>query len=118
MLKSVTSFISFFLIFSSYQNQKKEEIIITYSAISCSCAQWQIVNSKSKEQIYLEKNDGNVIDANKIWDGKTLPLKIKVYGSFKKEIGVPSEMNLKGNPKPARIFKYDKVEVLQYKKSK
>ncbi|MFD1603179.1 hypothetical protein ACFSJW_06235 [Flavobacterium artemisiae] len=113
MRKSILGVISF-LIFASFQSKKEEEIIVLYSAISCSCAQWQIVNSNSKENIYLERSNTKIVDADKIWNGKTLPLKIKVFGNFKEEIGLPAEMKFKGDPKPARVFKYDKIEVIQY----
>jgi hypothetical protein len=113
MRKGILGVIGFWLIFISLQSKKEEEIIVLYSAISCSCAQWQIVSSKSKEPIYLERFNTKIVDADKIWDGKTLPLKLKVSGNFKKEIGLPAEMNFKGNPKPARVFQYNKIEVIQ-----
>lgn len=115
MFKTMALIMSCWLLFGFYQQDKKEEIIIHYAAISCNCAQWTITNSKSKEHIYLERNNNKIIDADKIWDGKTLPLKIKVTGYFKKEKGLPAGINLKGDPKPARVFKYDKIEILKSK---
>ena len=72
-------------IFSS--GRKIETLMLTYYAISCSCAQW-VLNRKSKqdlsksEQIFIEPANEHLINSNNEWDGKTLPYEFKLRGSF------------------------------------
>lgn len=115
MNKIVALFISFFSILTYTQSKKNEDLIVSYSAISCSCAQWKIEKANPKKYIYLEKANDSILDANEIWDGKTLPLKIRVVGKFKTEIGLPNGMSKKGNPKPGLVFVYEKIKIMKYK---
>jgi hypothetical protein len=98
------------LIFLVTGNGQKK-IIASYSAISCPCAQWKVEGER--ENVYLERENGKIPDVNKLWDGKTLPFKVSVEGEFKPGKGIPKGFTKKGEPKPAKIFVYSKIEVLK-----
>ncbi|KQM23390.1 hypothetical protein [Chryseobacterium sp. Leaf201] len=98
-----------FIFLSAGNGQKK--IIASYSAISCPCAQWKV--ESEKEKIYLERENEKIPDVDKLWDGKTLPFKVYLEGKFKSEKGVPKVFKNKGESKPAKIFVYNKLEVLK-----
>ena len=104
-----------FLVFFLYKfsNNERETLILNYSAFSCSCAQWHIEESKKEERIYLEKENEKLININEIWDGETLPFKIKVSGNFKKELGYPKDYKFKGEPKKARVFVYSEIIIME-----
>lgn len=106
----------FLLVFSSAENKTEQTLIVSYSAIECTCAQWKIESKKTKENIYLERTNNQILDANNIWDGKTLPLKLKLKGHFKKQLGIPKNYSTKGNPKPGKIFLYSQIKVLNNEK--
>jgi hypothetical protein len=92
---------------------KDTVITVEYGAVSCTCAQWVIFSKQDREYIYLERVDKRLIEADHIWDGKHLPLNLKLTGSFYKNKGIPSRYReVKGSPYPAKIFKYRKIEIL------
>ncbi|MFY7739922.1 MAG: hypothetical protein ACOVQC_05335 [Flavobacterium sp.] len=101
-----------FFIFGSETN-KEQNLIVSYSAIACSCAQWKIENNNVDENIYLERADDKILDANKVWDGETLPLKFKVKGYFKKQLGVPKDYSSKGKLELGKVFIYSKIEKIK-----
>ena len=90
---------------------RQKKIIASYSAISCPCAQWKVEGEK--ENVYLERESEKIPDADKLWDGRTLPFKVSVEGKFKTGKGIPKDFTKKGDPKPAKIFVYSKIEVLK-----
>jgi hypothetical protein len=101
-------FISAILLLTSNEEKK---IIATYSAISCPCAQWKVKGEK--ENIYLERENKKLAEADKLWDGKTLPFKVTVKGKFKEGKGVPKGYGTKGQPEPAKIFVYSEIKILK-----
>src|SRR5687767_10999527 len=94
-----------------------EYINVSYAAISCSCAQW-VLNPKpnqdlsESEQIYIEPANDSLINPNSDWDGKTLPYQFKLRGSFYTEKGYPENYYAKGDPRPARVFRYTYIKKL------
>jgi hypothetical protein len=88
-----------------------KKIVASYSAISCPCAQWKAAGEK--ENIYLQRENDNLPDANKLWDGETLPFRVAVKGRFKAGKGVPKNFTTKGTPEPAKIFVYSEIEVIK-----
>lgn len=66
-----------------------------------------------KENIYLERENGKIQNVNKLWDGETLPFKVKLTGKFKAGKGIPKDFPTKGEPKAAKIFVYSQVDVLK-----
>jgi hypothetical protein len=94
---------------------KKESITVSYSAISCACAQW-LLEGPGEEHIYLSRADTNLPIADMLWDGLTLPLRLQLKGRFYKETGYPpGYMPVKGDPKPARVFQYSELKVVKAK---
>lgn len=92
---------------------KDTAITVSYGVVSCTCAQWIIFTKQAREYIYLEPADKRLINADGIWDGGHVPLRLKVIGSFYKHKGIPPNYReLKGSPDSARIFKYRKIEIL------
>ena len=55
MNRILSLFISVFSILTYSQSKKNEDIIVSYSAISCNCAHWKIESSNPETYIYLEK---------------------------------------------------------------
>ena len=107
-MTKILAFISIFLILNGI---KQKEIIASYSAISCPCAQWKVEGEN--ENVYLERQNGTIQDVNKLWDGESLPFKVKLKGKFKTGKGIPKDFPTKGERKAAKIFVYSQVEVLK-----
>ncbi|MDN3583395.1 hypothetical protein [Mucilaginibacter flavus] len=92
---------------------KDTVITVMYGAVACTCAQWIIYPTQNREYIYLEQTNKRLIDADHIWDGAHVPLHLKLTGNFDNNKGIPpSFRGAKGNPDPARIFKYTRIEIL------
>ncbi|MFT3794290.1 hypothetical protein [Flavobacterium sp.] len=87
-----------------------QKITVSYAALSCSCAQWKMPDG---EHIYLERANAKLPDAHTLWDGENLPLVVAVTGTFRNKPGWPKGLKFKGNPEPAKVFVYDKIETLQ-----
>ncbi len=73
---------------------KIETLTVSYSAISCPCAQLRIVDTNHKdhadqERIYLSRANIGLPDADYLWDGVTLPFQLELNGRFYKEVGYP-----------------------------
>lgn len=106
-MTKLLTFISIILLLN-FGEQKK--IVASYSAISCSCAQWKVEGEI--ENVYLERQNEKLKDVNKLWDGKTLPFKVSLKGKFKAEKGIPKNFTTKGEQKVAKIFVYSHFEQL------
>jgi hypothetical protein len=126
MLKTLQSrmnyiFINLVFIFSSsfepLDGTAPISLVVSYSAISCSCAQWRLETNdkkKSGERIYLERSSEKLPDAGKLWDGTTLPVRFRVTGNFSSGRAVPENfLHTKGAPEPARIFRYTSIVKLK-----
>jgi hypothetical protein len=92
-------------------------LTLNYNAIACSCAQWS--ESRYNDQperrqfIFLEKGNDKLQDADDLWKGDNLPLRVKVVGQFLPGTGYPKGYHLtKGDPKPAKIFRYISITIL------
>lgn len=91
---------------------------VSYAAIMCTCPQWfetKYANDTSNiEQFYLEPANDNIVSANKLYDGTNLPLRISVTGKFYSKKGYPvNYFPTKGDPEPAKVFRYDKLRIIQ-----
>ena len=103
---------------------KKVTITVSYAAIECGCPQW--VESKLKkrkilgetEYLYLEPTNKRLKSANSLWDGKNLPLTLKVTGRFSSKKETPITYHTKGIPEKARIFWYDNITIVSQRHSK
>jgi hypothetical protein len=93
-------------------------ITVSYAAIACSCPQWfetkyqDVPFLEGVERYYLESTNTSLVNANRLWDGTTLPLTVKLTGQFSKEKELPITYHTKGSPEKARIFWYDKITVV------
>jgi len=96
---------------------KAVTIRVSYAAIECGCPQWfetKFRNEKfltNVERFYLEPTNKTLINANHLWNGKKLPLTLKLVGRFSKEKELPITYNTKTTPERARIFWYNKLTV-------
>lgn len=91
-----------------------ETLTLEYNAISCACAQWCEVrennNAENRSYIYLEPANTAIENADSLWRGDNLPLKIKVKGRFISEKGYPANYQpRKSKPEPARVFRYFEI---------
>jgi hypothetical protein len=108
---------------NEFSNRRRESAIVkdttitvAYGSVACTCAQWiiyPIYPTQNREYIYLQRTNKRLINADDIWDATHVPLHLKLTGSFDKNKGIPpSYQGAKGNPDPARIFKYTRIEIL------
>lgn len=99
-------------------NRREKTLKLSYNAIGCSCAQWSETkfHKKSEKRIYyyLERANSKLIDADKLWNGNSIPLKIEVTGEIITEMGLPTNYkNIKGQAEPGKVFRYTKIKVIQ-----
>ena len=93
-------------------------ITVSYAAIECGCPQWfetKFENEKfleGVERFYLEPVGKDLVNGNRLWDGKHLPLTLQITGRFSKEKLMPVTYYTKGEPEKARIFWYHKINVV------
>lgn len=98
---------------------KLKNLILNYNAIACTCARWSESNKKGNvgksDYYWLEPANKKLIDADQLFDGTHLPVKIIVTGHIVTERGFPKNKNLtKVNENEAgKVFRYTKIEVLQ-----
>jgi hypothetical protein len=93
-------------------------LTLSYNAIGCTCAQWSDTKFDNKpekrELMYLERANNKLLNADTLWHGDNLPLQIQVTGQFVSEAGYPTGYApAKGNPEPAKVFRYRKIKVLK-----
>lgn len=99
-------------------------ITVSYAAIACGCPQWFETKFKDVkflegvERFYLEPVRKNFINANDLWDGRHLPLTLKITGRFSNKKEMPRTYHTKGVPEKARIFWYDKITVVSLSSNK
>lgn len=100
-------------------DSKQTEVtkILSYSTISCTCAQWFDKNKKGEnEYFYLEPVNKNLIKANKLWNGTNLPLIVKVTGNLISENDYPEYFkgqHLNKGAEKGKVFRYNNIEVLK-----
>ncbi len=93
-------------------------IIVSYAAIECGCPQWfeskfqKQSFLKGVERFYLEPTNKTIVNANNLWDGQTLPLRLKLVGRFSDNKELPKTYNSKMIPEKARIFWYNKIDII------
>jgi hypothetical protein len=63
---------------------------------------------------YLEQADASIINADTLFDGVNLPIRLELTGQFYDKVGYPDHFQqLKGSPEPARVFRYKMIKILQ-----
>ncbi len=98
-------------------DSKVETITLIYNAISCTCAQWNETRySDEEDKIYywLEPENEKLTNADTLFDGRNLPVVIKVTGQIVSENGFPKRNLAKAKQDDAgKVFRYTKIEVIQ-----
>ena len=75
------------------------------------------MNTTKAEYIYLERANKRLIKADNLPDGLHTMM-IKVTGYFNAEKGLPRNFPVKGDPAPARVFRYSKIQEIKIKSAK
>jgi hypothetical protein len=94
-------------------------LIVNFGAIACPCAQWietkNISDTSSNHQyFYLEPGNPEIINADTLFNGENFPIKLSLTGQFYNKVGYPENYNPpKGNPEPARVFRYEAIKILR-----
>lgn len=108
-----------YLIDKGILNKEKKTIEVSYTATACTCPQWaETKNIDDTNNIdkyfYLEPADSNLIDADTLFDGSRFPVILSLYGQFYSKEGYPKNyFPAKGEPEPARVFRYKKLKIIR-----
>ncbi len=92
---------------------------VSYAVHACTCPQWfetkkQKPFNEGVEHFYLESASSNLTQADTLFNGINIPLRISVTGQFYKKKGYPANyFPTKGDPEPARVFRYENIKVLE-----
>jgi hypothetical protein len=96
-----------------------ERLKSSYAGISCPCPDWYETKNADKEgdlkeHLYLEPANTSLIQADTLFNGEYFPVIISVTGQFYNKEGYPKNyFATKGDPKPARVFRYSAIEIIQ-----
>lgn len=108
-----------YLVDKGILSSKTTTLDISYAVQSCTCPQWfetkkQKPFNENVEYFYLEPANSKKIQADTLFDGINLPLRIIVTGQFYLKKGYPANyFPTKGDPEPARVFRYNKLRIIQ-----
>ncbi len=99
-------------------DSKVETLTLIYNAISCTCAQWsetrKTENTNQKQNYWLEPANEKLINADSLFNGKNLPVIIKVTGQVVTENGFPKrELAKVGKDEAGKVFRYSIIEIIQ-----
>ena len=98
---------------------KRITLDVSYALHACPCPQWfetkeQKPFNEGVEYFYLETANTNITKADTLFNGINIPIRISVTGQFYSKKGYPANyFPSKGDPEPARVFRYDKIKVLE-----
>ena len=95
---------------------------VGYGAIECTCAQWsetKYSNSmNNRPEFFLEPANPSLINADALYKGDKLGIRVLVTGQFYAKKGFPKNYYpVKGDPAPARVFRYSKIKVISFGKA-
>lgn len=97
---------------------KTKTLDVYYAAISCACPQWFETKNiddtiNGRQHFYLEPAHANLVLADTLFDGMHANLRISVTGRFYTKEGYPANyFPAKGDPEPAKVFRYEKLKVI------
>jgi hypothetical protein len=100
-------------------NAQRITLDVLYAVQSCTCPQWfetkeQKPFNEGVEYFYLETPNSKITQADTLFNGINIPIRISVTGQFYSKKGYPANyFPAKGDPEPARVFRYDKIKVLE-----
>ncbi len=92
---------------------------VSYTVQACTCPQWfetkeQKPFNEGVEYFYLETANSKITKADTLFNGINIPIRISVTGQFYSKKGYPANyFPPKGDLEPARVFRYDKIKVIQ-----
>ncbi len=97
---------------------KIQTLILSYNAISCTCAQWSELkygnNPEKRIRYWLEPANERLLIADTLFDGENLPVQIKVTGQIVSENGFPKRnLSKVGQEEAGKVFRYKRIEVLK-----
>ena len=93
----------------------------SYNAIECTCAQWtETIKGIDTERVYyfMQPANDKLINADKLWKGNNIPLEIQVKGQIVSYSGYPTGYPIKGDSKPAIVFRYTDIKVIENGKAR
>lgn len=95
---------------------KPQILKVQYRAISCTCAQWsEVENSSATEYptgFFLEPGDSSLVIADNLFEGDNFPVQVTVIGQFYAKEGYPKGYRPdKGDPIPAKVFRYTRIVI-------
>jgi hypothetical protein len=94
-------------------------LTVAYAVRGGPGAQWvqsKTMNDTSiyRNYFYLERADPSIINADTLFNGINLPIRLELNGQFYDKIGYPEHYQfIKGSPEPARVFRYKTIKILQ-----
>lgn len=100
-------------------NGHTKTLDVSYAVQACTCPQWfetkeQKPFNEGVEYFYLETANSKITKADTLFNGINIPIRISVTGQFYSKKGYPSNyLPTKGDPEPARVFRYDKIKIIQ-----
>lgn len=92
---------------------------VSYAVQACTCPNWFETNKQTPyndgvEYYYLEPANSKTTIADTLFNGINVPIRIIVTGQFYSKKGYPqSYFPTKGDPEPARVFRYEKIKIIQ-----
>jgi hypothetical protein len=98
-------------------SEKIQTLDVSFAAISCPCAQWfetsQLKSTDNRTYIFLEPSNNKIINADTLFDGNNLPVRILLTGQFYQKKGYPKNYRpVKGDPKIEKVFRYTKLKIV------
>lgn len=100
-------------------NGQRITLDVSYAVQSCTCPQWFETKEKKPfnedvEYFYLETASSKITHADTLFNGINIPIQISVTGQFYLKKGYPANyFPTKGDPEPARVFRFDKIKIIQ-----
>ena len=90
---------------------------LSFMAIPCIYAQWAetkyLTNPDKRIDVFLKPPNISLINADTLFDGRHLPVRITARGQFYSGEGYPKSYRpLKGYPKLAKVFRYTKNKII------
>lgn len=99
-------------------NGQTKTLDVSYAVQACTCPHWFETNKQTPyndgvEHYYLEPANSKITIADTLFNGTNIPIRIIVTGQFYSKKGYPTNyFPTKGDPEPARVFRYDKIKII------
>ena len=97
-----------------------QTIDVSYAVIGCTCPQWfetknvQDDSVNGRQYFYLEPASSNLISADTLFNGTNIPIRLLLSGQYYSNKGYPANyFPAKGDPEPSKVFRYNKIKVIE-----